>query len=110
MIYYSELCIHLQTDGVKCTSTQTQTVTCQVGYPALKKDEEVSTREEIHFSTVNTNLFVWLVIVSNAKHHVILLQMKFQINFDYNFEQLQNQAVVKFEAKRYAELIRNLNL
>ncbi|TMS03328.1 Integrin alpha-2 [Larimichthys crocea] len=46
-------------------STQTQTVTCQVGYPALKKDEE----------------------------------MKFQINFDYNFEQLQNQAVVKFEAK-----------
>ncbi|KAE8291917.1 Integrin alpha-2 CD49 antigen-like family member B [Larimichthys crocea] len=62
-LYYSS--VFPPTDGVKCTSTQTQTVTCQVGYPALKKDEE----------------------------------MKFQINFDYNFEQLQNQAVVKFEAK-----------
>uniref|UniRef100_A0AAQ5YAM1 VWFA domain-containing protein n=1 Tax=Amphiprion ocellaris TaxID=80972 RepID=A0AAQ5YAM1_AMPOC len=42
-----------------------KTVTCQVGYPALKKDQE----------------------------------MKFQINFEYNLDQLQNQAVVKFEAK-----------
>lgn len=38
------LSCHLQTDGVKCTSTQTQTVTCRVGYPALKKAQEVSAR------------------------------------------------------------------
>lgn len=38
-MYYS---INLQTDRVKCTSTQTQTVTCQVAYPALRTDEEVS--------------------------------------------------------------------
>lgn len=29
--------------------------------------------------------------------------MKFQINFDYNLDQLQNRAEVKFEAKRYSE-------
>uniref|UniRef100_A0A8C2WKB6 Integrin subunit alpha 2 n=1 Tax=Cyclopterus lumpus TaxID=8103 RepID=A0A8C2WKB6_CYCLU len=50
---------------IKCTATQTQTVTCQVGYPALKTDQEV----------------------------------KFRMNFDYNLEQLQNRAEVKFEAK-----------
>lgn len=32
---------HRQTEEVKCTLTQTQTVTCQVGYPALQKDQEV---------------------------------------------------------------------
>lgn len=37
--------IHSQTDEVKCTSTQTQTVTCQVGYPALTKDQEVRARK-----------------------------------------------------------------
>ncbi|XP_008283163.1 integrin alpha-2 [Stegastes partitus] len=62
-LYYSS--VFPPTDGVKCTSTQTETVTCQVGYPALKKDQE----------------------------------MKFQINFEYSLDQLQNQAVVKFEAK-----------
>ncbi|XP_051807194.1 integrin alpha-2 [Acanthochromis polyacanthus] len=62
-LYYSS--VFPPTDGVKCTSTQTETVTCQVGYPALKTDQE----------------------------------MKFQINFEYNLDQLQNQAVVKFEAK-----------
>ncbi|KAM9360202.1 integrin alpha-2 [Symphorus nematophorus] len=38
-LYYSS--VFPPTDGVKCTSTQTQTVTCQVGYPALKKDQEM---------------------------------------------------------------------
>uniref|UniRef100_A0A3Q3WBF3 VWFA domain-containing protein n=1 Tax=Mola mola TaxID=94237 RepID=A0A3Q3WBF3_MOLML len=42
-------------------------VTCQVGYPVLKRNQEVN--------------------------------MKFQINFDYSFAQLQNRAEVKFEAK-----------
>uniref|UniRef100_A0A3P9KDB8 Integrin, alpha 2 (CD49B, alpha 2 subunit of VLA-2 receptor), tandem duplicate 2 n=1 Tax=Oryzias latipes TaxID=8090 RepID=A0A3P9KDB8_ORYLA len=28
-------------DGVHCTSTETDTVTCQVGYPVLKEDQEV---------------------------------------------------------------------
>uniref|UniRef100_A0A3P9I6V9 Integrin, alpha 2 (CD49B, alpha 2 subunit of VLA-2 receptor), tandem duplicate 2 n=1 Tax=Oryzias latipes TaxID=8090 RepID=A0A3P9I6V9_ORYLA len=28
-------------DGVHCTSTETYTVTCQVGYPVLKEDQEV---------------------------------------------------------------------
>ncbi|KAK5932222.1 hypothetical protein CgunFtcFv8_003945 [Champsocephalus gunnari] len=62
-LYYSS--VFPPMDGVKCASTQTQTVTCQVGYPALKKDEE----------------------------------MKFQMNFEYNLDMLQNQAEVKFEAK-----------
>uniref|UniRef100_A0A8D3DXQ9 Integrin subunit alpha 2 n=1 Tax=Scophthalmus maximus TaxID=52904 RepID=A0A8D3DXQ9_SCOMX len=64
VMYCSEL-LNLQTDSVKCTSTQTQTVTCLVGYPALKKNDEV----------------------------------KFQINFEYSLDQLQNRADVKFEAK-----------
>lgn len=38
-LYYSS--VFHPTDGVKCTSTQSETVTCQVGYPALKKDQEV---------------------------------------------------------------------
>lgn len=38
-LYYSS--ISPPTDEVKCTSTQTQTVTCQVGYPALTKDQEM---------------------------------------------------------------------
>uniref|UniRef100_A0A665WH02 VWFA domain-containing protein n=1 Tax=Echeneis naucrates TaxID=173247 RepID=A0A665WH02_ECHNA len=53
------------TDTVKCTSTHAPTVTCQVGYPALKKNEEV----------------------------------RFQINFEYSLDQLQNRAEVKFLAK-----------
>ncbi|XP_068995018.1 integrin alpha-2 [Embiotoca jacksoni] len=62
-LYYSS--IFPATDAVKCTSTQLEMVTCQVGYPALKNDQEV----------------------------------KFQINFDYNFDLLQNRAEVKFEAR-----------
>ncbi|XP_054466654.1 integrin alpha-2-like [Anoplopoma fimbria] len=61
-LFYSS--VFHPTDGVECTSTQTQTVTCQVGYPALKPGQEV----------------------------------KFQMNFDYNLDQLQNPAEVKFEA------------
>ncbi|XP_042278207.1 integrin alpha-2 [Thunnus maccoyii] len=38
-LYYSS--VSPSTDGVKCTSTQTQIVTCQVGYPALKTDQEM---------------------------------------------------------------------
>uniref|UniRef100_A0A4W6BT73 Integrin subunit alpha 2 n=1 Tax=Lates calcarifer TaxID=8187 RepID=A0A4W6BT73_LATCA len=38
-LYYSS--VFPSTDEVKCSSTQTQTVSCQVGYPVLKKDEEV---------------------------------------------------------------------
>ncbi|XP_041792539.1 integrin alpha-2 [Chelmon rostratus] len=41
-LYYSS--VFPPTDGVKCTSTQTQTVTCQVGYPALKKDQVMKFR------------------------------------------------------------------
>ncbi|CAL1614875.1 unnamed protein product [Knipowitschia caucasica] len=50
---------------VSCSSTQAQTVSCQVGYPVLRTNEEV----------------------------------QFQLNFDYNLEQLQNKAEVQFEAK-----------
>uniref|UniRef100_A0A8C4FGL8 Integrin subunit alpha 2 n=1 Tax=Dicentrarchus labrax TaxID=13489 RepID=A0A8C4FGL8_DICLA len=70
-LYYSSV-FPPETDGVKCTSTQTQTVTCQVGYPALKTGQEVS--------------------------------MKFQINFDYNFNELENKAEVTFEAKRESNI------
>uniref|UniRef100_A0A3Q1KCF9 VWFA domain-containing protein n=1 Tax=Anabas testudineus TaxID=64144 RepID=A0A3Q1KCF9_ANATE len=40
-LYYSSISPPVS-DQVKCTSTQSQTVTCQVGYPALRTDEEVS--------------------------------------------------------------------
>ncbi|KAM6931364.1 integrin alpha-2 [Xenentodon cancila] len=65
-LYYSSVS---PTDEVKCTSTQPDAVTCQVGYPVLKQDEEV----------------------------------KFRISFDYSFDQLQNKAEVKFEAKSDSE-------
>lgn len=55
-----------------------------------------------------TNVFLWLIMVNNAKHHNISLQMKFQMNFEYNLDMLQNQAEVKFEAKRYISLISDL--
>ncbi|XP_068615862.1 integrin alpha-2-like [Brachionichthys hirsutus] len=38
-LYYSS--VFPPTEGVKCTAIQTQTVTCQVGYPALTKGEEM---------------------------------------------------------------------
>ncbi|XP_068461360.1 integrin alpha-2 [Clinocottus analis] len=38
-LFYSS--IFPPTGGVKCTSTQPQTVTCQVGYPALKTNQEM---------------------------------------------------------------------
>ncbi|XP_026178156.1 integrin alpha-2 [Mastacembelus armatus] len=38
-LYYSS--VFPSKEGVKCTSAQAQIVTCQVGYPVLKKDEEV---------------------------------------------------------------------
>ncbi|XP_042343836.1 integrin alpha-2-like [Plectropomus leopardus] len=47
-LYYSS--IVPSTDGVKCTSTQTQTITCQVGYPALKTDEEVKFKLNFDYS------------------------------------------------------------
>ncbi|KAM9744121.1 integrin alpha-2 [Menidia menidia] len=65
-LYYSS---SSSTDGVKCTVTQTDTVSCQVGNAALKTGEEVT----------------------------------FLITFDYNFDLLQNQAGVKFEAKSDGE-------
>ncbi|XP_037536875.1 integrin alpha-2 [Nematolebias whitei] len=61
-LYYSSVS---PADAVKCTATQKDTVTCQVGYPVIKEDQEV----------------------------------KFQILFDYSFDQLQSHAVVDFEAK-----------
>nr|XP_020449586.1 integrin alpha-2 [Monopterus albus] len=47
-LYYSS--VFPPTEGVKCTSAQTQTVTCQVGYPALKKDEEVKFKINFEYS------------------------------------------------------------
>lgn len=47
-LYYSS--VFPPTDGVKCTSTQTQTVTCQVGYPALKTDEEMKFQINFEYS------------------------------------------------------------
>ncbi|XP_077457642.1 integrin alpha-2-like [Stigmatopora argus] len=38
-LFYSS--VFPPTEGVKCTSTQEQTVVCQVGYPALKKDQMI---------------------------------------------------------------------
>ncbi|XP_026198884.1 integrin alpha-2 [Anabas testudineus] len=47
-LYYSS--ISPPTDRVKCTSTQSQTVTCQVGYPALRTDEEIKFRINFEYS------------------------------------------------------------
>ncbi|XP_022620988.1 integrin alpha-2 [Seriola dumerili] len=47
-LYYSS--VFPPTDGVKCSSTETQTVACQVGYPALKKDEEVKFKINFEYS------------------------------------------------------------
>lgn len=66
-----------------------------------------STCELFWFDYGSARLFVWLVTESNARHYVISLQVKFQLNFEYSLDQLQNRAEVKFEAKRYTELIRN---
>lgn len=49
-VQLSYLLNFLQTEGVKCTSTQEQTVVCQVGYPALKKDQMVSSRKLFFFN------------------------------------------------------------
>ncbi|XP_051923138.1 integrin alpha-2 isoform X2 [Hippocampus zosterae] len=38
-LFYSS--VFPPTEGVKCTSSQEQTVICQVGYPALKKDQMI---------------------------------------------------------------------
>lgn len=62
-LFYSS--VFPATEGVKCTSTQAETVVCQVGYPVLKTNQE----------------------------------MKFNINFEYNLDQLKNRAEVTFEAK-----------
>ncbi|KAM9394050.1 integrin alpha-2 [Pholidichthys leucotaenia] len=62
-LYYSS--VSPATDTVKCTSTQQGTVTCQVGYPALLKDQEV----------------------------------KFQMNFEYSVEHLQDKAKLMVKAK-----------
>ncbi|XP_029916850.1 integrin alpha-2 [Myripristis murdjan] len=64
-LFYASIKPPMDGTTVKCASTQKTHVTCQVGYPALKKDQEV----------------------------------KFGINFDYNFAQLQNRAEVNFEAQ-----------
>ncbi|XP_028270161.1 integrin alpha-2 isoform X2 [Parambassis ranga] len=41
-LYYSS--VFPAVEGVKCTSTQQDTVSCQVAYPALKKDQEMKFR------------------------------------------------------------------
>uniref|UniRef100_A0A7N6B7D8 VWFA domain-containing protein n=1 Tax=Anabas testudineus TaxID=64144 RepID=A0A7N6B7D8_ANATE len=48
-LYYSSISPPVS-DQVKCTSTQSQTVTCQVGYPALRTDEEIKFRINFEYS------------------------------------------------------------
>ncbi|KAM7018333.1 integrin alpha-2 [Tautogolabrus adspersus] len=47
-LYYSSVSPSI--DGVKCTSTQSQTVSCQVGYPALKKDQQMKFQMNFEYS------------------------------------------------------------
>nr|XP_019954569.1 PREDICTED: integrin alpha-2 [Paralichthys olivaceus] len=47
-LYYSS--VFPPTDRVKCTSTQPQTVSCLVGYPALKRNEEVKFQLNFEYS------------------------------------------------------------
>lgn len=92
--------LYMQTDEVKCTSTLKNTVTCQVGYAVLKKDQEVS------INTVFWAGFGFIINFSNSydSHPVISLQVNFEITFDYSFDSQENQAVVKFEARRYKDV------
>ncbi|XP_030594293.1 integrin alpha-2 [Archocentrus centrarchus] len=48
-LYYSSVIPPTDGDGVKCTS-QTEKVICQVGYPALKKDQEVKFHINFEYS------------------------------------------------------------
>uniref|UniRef100_A0A673A015 Integrin, alpha 2 (CD49B, alpha 2 subunit of VLA-2 receptor), tandem duplicate 2 n=1 Tax=Sphaeramia orbicularis TaxID=375764 RepID=A0A673A015_9TELE len=47
-LYYSS--VFPLTDGVRCTSTEAQTVACQVGYPLLKKDDKVTFRMNFDYN------------------------------------------------------------
>ncbi|XP_065805003.1 integrin alpha-2 [Labrus bergylta] len=47
-LYYSS--VSPSVDGIKCTSTQSQTVSCQVGYPALKKDQQMKFQLNFEYS------------------------------------------------------------
>ncbi|KAG5841151.1 hypothetical protein ANANG_G00196530 [Anguilla anguilla] len=65
-LFYASITPPSDGTEVKCTSIrETQVLSCQVAYPALGKDQEVS----------------------------------FGISFDFNLKQLQNEALVNFEAK-----------
>lgn len=41
-----------------------------------------------------------LTLWTNVECHLLSLQIKFTLNFDYNLQQVQEKAEVKFEAKR----------
>lgn len=41
-----------------------------------------------------------LTLGSNVERHLLSLQVKFTLNFDYNLQQVQDKAEVEFEAKR----------
>lgn len=84
---------------MKCSLTQPHTVTCNAGYPALRNNQEVGAREAARL------LFLLLFKFSDfgeviPERHLLSLQVNFTIIFDYNLQQVQNKAEVKFEAKR----------
>ena len=72
-----------QKDSVKCTSTQTQTVTCLVGYPALKENEEVS---------VSTCAQFWFEFSS-------VWFFTFFFYFRWNFSSILNTVSIKCRTK-----------
>lgn len=41
-----------------------------------------------------------IVALPVCERRLLYLQIKFTLNFDYNLQQVQNKAEVKFEAKR----------
>lgn len=41
-----------------------------------------------------------LALWTNVECHLLSLQIKFTLNFDYNLQQVQEKAEVNFEAKR----------
>lgn len=97
--------VSFQSDGteVKCTSTkESLTLSCQVGYPALRQNQEVRPDNKQQDSRRVCRSMSLSAGVAVPKQYTVpySLQVTFGINFDFNLNQLQTEADVSFEALR----------
>ncbi|KAB1281033.1 Integrin alpha-2, partial [Camelus dromedarius] len=81
-------------DGTEVTcqiASSQKSVTCDVGYPALKREQQVQFAFHSH---THAGPFWPLVLI----HQHSIFSVTFTINFDFNLQNLQNQASVSFNA------------